>query len=382
MENSKSTVNFFKQPWVIAVAVAALTLIIIYVYVKSQNADFLAGFADVIVPEEECTTCTTATLPISSLSTLSAGSTSVKRALLIGCNYNYAGSACVTYDCILRGCIQDVRNISSTLLTRFGYPSTNIEVLVDDGSTVFPSKAIIIARLTNLVQSMSPGDVSFVWFSGHGAQVYNPSSEGNYDECWCPPDTIAGGNYLTDDELSLIIRQAPADSRLFIGSDSCHSGTVFDLQFIAQEADAQGANRGKMMSRIRGRVPLDEKIFEAKPKGNLEIPRFLDNYVLSRGVGQDLIVISDSKYEETRAHIVALSGSQDYDTSADAFEGGQFQGAMSWSFLRCLDPTITLSDLLKNMRTMLKTSGYSQIPQITMGRLLNPNVVTLGSILM
>jgi hypothetical protein len=378
----EEVLNFFKQPWVIAAALAAFSLILIYVYVQSKNPSFLTGSSDVAVPQDDCTTCTQAVLPTTALplATLSAGSSSVKRALLIGCNYNYPGSACIPNDCTLRGCIQDVRNISSILQTRLGFQAANIDILVDDGSTAFPSKQTIVEHLTQLVESTGTGDSCFVWYSGHGAQVYNPSSEGNYDECWCPPDTIQSGEYLTDDELSLIVRRAPANSRIFVGSDSCHSGTVFDLQYIAQEADAQGANRS--MNRIRGRIPLPKTVFDSPFKSNLHPGRTIqrEEHTIFTGRGLPLVVISDSKYSETSATIVALSGSQDYDTSADAFEGGQYQGAMSWAFGTCLSSSITLADLLKNMRVMLKNNGYSQIPQIQMGNLMNPNLVTFGSL--
>lgn len=384
--NGSATLTFLKQPWVVACAFAALLLILIYVYVNSKNPSLVTGSSDVSVPQDDCITCSQAELPLTALPnvTLSVGSSSssVKRALLIGCNYDFAGSACIPNDCTLRGCIQDVRNISDKIQTHLGFQSVNIELLVDDGSTAFPSKQTIVSRLTLLVESMREGDSSFVWYSGHGAQVYNPSSEGNYDECWCPPDTIEDGNYLTDDDLSLIVRRAPANSRIFIGSDSCHSGTVFDLQYIAQEADGEGANRALSMKSIRGRVPLPDKILKAPFKNNKHLKRttLTREHIVEIGKGLPLLVISDLKYTETSAIVVALSGSQDYDTSADAFEGGQYQGAMSWAFEACLTSSITLADLLKNMRSMLKVNGFSQIPQMQMGTLINPNLVTIGSL--
>jgi len=256
------------------------------------------------------------------------------------------------------------------LQSRMAY--SNIQVLVDDGTTAMPTKAVMIATLTAAVQSMREGDTLFIWYSGHGAQRANDGSEGGYDECWCPPDTILTGDYLTDNTLNSIVRLAPARSTIFIGSDSCHSGTVFDLKYILTEPSGLYANRE--IQKVRGRIPV-------ALHGPSKLKELAHQPIALVRTVEPMNVLADSTYESTAANVFALSGCQDFDTSADGYENSQAQGAMSWAFQACFDKTLSLTAVLRNMRSMLKASGYTQVPQLSMGVLVDPNVTTLGHVL-
>ena len=329
---------------------------------------------------ELCSTCSVVSFPLTGGVTSSSSLDNVqgtKRAVLFGCNYNYTGSACVRWGCTLNGCINDVQNIRLLLISKFGYLPANVEVIVDDGTSFeFPSKETIIRKLTNIVNSAQAGDKTFVWYSGHGAQLQNIASDGGFDECWCPPDTIQNGDYLTDNELNNIVSNLVAGSTIFIGSDSCHSGTVFDLKYIVQEPNGTFSNR--QMNSIRGRENLSaEKLNRNLVGGNAVTERILT----PRSYGSAMLLIEDSFYEKTIGNIICLSGCQDYDTSADAWVNSSAQGAMSWAFQQVLDPTMSVSDTLRNMRSLLISNGYPQIPQITMGTIMNPNSTTMIEIL-
>jgi hypothetical protein len=128
---------------------------------------------------------------------------------------------------------------------------------------------------------------------------------------------------------------------------------------------------------IRGRIPLKEdhinKALSSKVSGN-----FMSSSELLKN--STMAVLGDSSFVETQANIISISGCQDYDTSADAFEDNSPQGAMTWSFLASFDKSSTLVDLVKNMRLLLKSSGYWQVPQLTFGNLFNPNIVPMSDI--
>lgn len=331
---------------------------------------------EIFIPSEVTSYCATCTL-VEDFPTFSGGygTNITKRALLMGCNYDYVGSACVNYNCVLNGCIDDVRNIKEFLMSKLGFYEENITLLVDDGSTLFPSKAVIISSLNSIINETKSGDITFIWYSGHGAQISNSESDGGFDECWCPPDTIQNGNYLTDNQLNSIIKNAPIDSTVFIGSDSCHSGTVFDLKYIAQEISGTDSNRS--IDSLRGRTSLPSDHFEKHLKSSLN-----QNFVSSKELikNYSMNVLNDSFYLETSANIICVSGCQDFDTSADAYENNSPQGAMTWSFLASFDKTTTLVDLIKNMRTLLNSSGYGQVPQLTMGRIFDANKTLISEI--
>ena len=349
--------------WILLIVVIAVA-VMVAVAMRDKSVS-----AAIVAPP--CPTCNVEVLPTLALA---AGATGTKRALLIGCNYKFPGSACVNYGCTLSGCIDDVKNMRTMLLAN-GYERANITFLVDDGSTLMPTKAKITESLQSIVSSMQAGDKTIVWYSGHGSHIENPSADGGYDECWCPPDTIQSGSYLSDNVLSSIVRQAPPDSSIFVGSDSCHSATILDLKYILAD-NASMPNRGpKSIERVRGRLPISiQSLKSLKPfvkrARATAIPK------VSKG---PMTVLGDSLFEVSQATIACLSGCQDFDTSADAFEDGQPQGAMTWAFLASFHVGLTFTDLLHTMRANLVQSGYSQVPQLTLGKLFNPNLTTLGS---
>ena len=222
---------------------------------------------------------------------------------------------------------------------------------------------------------MNSGDSFFVWYSGHGSQILNSQSDGGYNECWCPPDTISTGNYLTDNELNAIFKLAPLNTTIFVGSDSCHSGTVLDLKYIGLNT-LTNANRSIEMIRGRKSIPSINTKFS---NNNSVSEKLMMTKELTKGAL--LNVLSDSEFIETNSMIVSFSGCQDYDTSADAFLSGSAQGAMTWAFIKSYSKTITLSDLLVNMQTLLISSGFQQIPQMSFSKVLNPNITTAYEII-
>jgi hypothetical protein len=62
-----------------------------------------------------------------------------------------------------------------------------------------------------------------------------------------------------------------------------------------------------------------------------------------------------------------ISGCMDSQTSVETVIDNKTQGAMTWSFIEAINKTPNLSwrELLKNMRTSLKNSSFTQIPQLS-----------------
>ena len=68
-----------------------------------------------------------------------------------------------------------------------------------------------------------------------------------------------------------------------------------------------------------------------------------------------------------------ISGCTDNQTSADAFINNKANGAMTWALLEGLaqSPNCSWRELVKKMRDLLKTSKFTQIPQISSGTFIN-----------
>ena len=135
-------------------------------------------------------------------------------------------------------------------------------------------------------------------------------------------------NCINDDELkSLIQSNLKKNVTLFALFDCCHSGTMLDLKY----------------------------------------QYFDDN--------QSNTIIENTNAYETLGDLIMISGCMDEQTSADAYINSSYQGAMTWSFLNVTDKKqdILFKDLIVNMRNVLKTSEYTQIPMLSSGKMLDLN---------
>jgi uncharacterized caspase-like protein len=140
-----------------------------------------------------------------------------KRAVLIGVNrYQIPGAD-------LRGCVNDVKNLSSVLTQHYGFGSSDVMTLVDDKAT----KRSIQAAIKQTVGGAKKGDVVLLHFSGHGSNVPdNDGDEADYrDEILCPHD-LDWKNPLTDDWLRATFDKMRDGVSLTVIFDCCHSGTA------------------------------------------------------------------------------------------------------------------------------------------------------------
>ena len=120
-----------------------------------------------------------------------------RKALLIGINYFGQKSP-------LRGCINDVKNMSTYLNEFFQYKREDMVILTDDQQNPMsqPTKANIIRAMYWLVKDAQPNDSLFFHYSGHGGQT--PDLDGDeddgYDEVIYPVDFRTAG-HIVDDQM-------------------------------------------------------------------------------------------------------------------------------------------------------------------------------------
>lgn len=91
-----------------------------------------------------------------------------RKALLIGINYfNQRGQ--------LRGCINDVRNMSAYLVENFGYKREDMVILTDDQQNPMsqPTKQNILRAMHWLVKDARPNDSLFFHYSGESLRFLN-----------------------------------------------------------------------------------------------------------------------------------------------------------------------------------------------------------------
>lgn len=253
-----------------------------------------------------------------------SGGVKTKRALLIGSNYTGSDNA-------LNGCIRDVDDIKKVLLTK-GYAEANIRTLADRAGAKkedLPTRVNIIAEMKKLIAATGEDDEAFIHYSGHGTQVYSVGGNEslnadtpNQDDAICPLDfdNYPGEEgFITDNELKdILVKPLAKGARLRAFFDCCHSGSALDLPLL---------------------------------------------YV------KDDIYAKEMK-DQSPSNAVLISGCKDSQTSADAYIGGNYNGALTWAIIKSLESsnqTTTWEDLLAAIRANLKQGRYSQIPMLSVG---------------
>ena len=187
-----------------------------------------------------------------------------------------------------------------------------------------PTKENILEQFKNLLINSQSGDLLFFLFSGHGSNTFDKNgdeTDGN-DEMIIASD-LQG---IIDDELkNLIQTYLKKDVTLVALFDSCFSGSVLDLKY-------QYLN-------------------------SLNYDKYTENV----------------KNLETQGNVIMISGCTDEQTSSDALFNNKSNGAMTWSLLESLkyNPISSWRELIKLMRDKLKTSSFSQIPQISSGTFID-----------
>jgi hypothetical protein len=123
----------------------------------------------------------------------------------------------------LDGCVNDAKSIAEIIKSRFGFEEKNIATLYDQDA----KREKILAAIEKLIDESQKGDVVFIYYAGHGSQVYNSLSTevsgDKQDETIVPADMMD----IRDKELAkLFNRLLDKGVILTLIFDSCHSGSI------------------------------------------------------------------------------------------------------------------------------------------------------------
>ena len=250
-------------------------------------------------------------------------------ALLVGINY-------VGQQGELNGCINDIEDIQELLVKKFNFEEDKVIMLHDNADSDHrPTRRNILRYLVDLATKAAQGHISrlFFHYSGHG--YYRRDDDGDENDGWdeviCPIDYSTEG-CISDDVLNLIFGIIPSSCNVFSLIDCCHSGTMLDLK-----------HRYKYATQLS---------------------------------------VSEINARSLDGNIVMLSGCRDDQTSADAYMGSQYNGAMTKAFIDTLSKykySITYLDLLEGMRGYLQGHDFKQVPQLSSSHTINEGTVFICS---
>ncbi|WP_221630463.1 caspase family protein [Humibacillus xanthopallidus] len=212
----------------------------------------------------------------------------------------------------LVACENDARDMAA-LATSLGYgPNT---LLLTQAAT----SRKVVAAITGAAKSMTSKDAFLLTYSGHGGQVTDTNGDEAHrdygeiggtadtkDETWCLYD-----RQLIDDELWALWAEFPAGSRIFVLSDSCHSGTIprepnWDL--LATVAAGGGIPRAAVPA---GRA-MPRAVADKVQKGRAATYARIQRAVPAR------------ETSGVTATVALVSGCQDNQTSLDGDRNGLF----------------------------------------------------------
>lgn len=262
---------------------------------------------------------------------------SSKKALCVGINnFKNLPSA------VLKGCVNDVKNMENILINYFGFTTNDIVKIVDDQAT----KVNIMSNLKAMVDGAREGKYDYLVFSlsTHGTQVPDLSGDepDRADEAFCPHDLIQSGNIwdpnyiINDDEFHDLFVTLPPEITLEVFLDTCHSGTGL-----------------KAIDLLLTRKP------RYLPPPSLEAFEKVEG-CRSRGFYRSLL-------EDGVSHHILWAACRPDQTSADAEIEGDWYGAFTYYFCKVMHKTknkLPRKEVLERVRAYLQAERYPQIPQL------------------
>lgn len=263
-----------------------------------------------------------------------------KRAVLIGINkYQIPGSD-------LSGCVSDVKNLTGVLTTYYGFADKDITTLTDLQAT----KKAMQAAMQKLIKSGKKGDVLLLHYSGHGSNVPDDNGDeaDHRDEILCPTD-LDWNDPLRDDWLRNTLNKLRKGVSLTVIMDCCHSGTI-TRAIIPPDAP----RKERFLP-----CPLDLMAVESGRKLRGTVRGQLGKAPRGRKRKSDIV--------NAEVHEMLMTGCRDTQTSADAYIGGSYNGALTYYLVESIKEAggqLTYRELHQRTSAKLKQNDFEQIPQL------------------
>lgn len=203
------------------------------------------------------------------------------------------------WDGLLKACEHDAKDLQAVAESK-GFESA---LLLSREATAEK----VSGEIERAAAELERGDMLFLSYSGHGGQV--PDTNGDepdaQDETWVLYD-----RQLVDDELFALWASFPAGVRIFVLSDSCHSGSVTRDMFDALVP--QIFERGMVDDASPRTKDLPRDVQDATYRANEELYKEIQASCQSGGnVGLE-------------SRVLLISGCQDNQLSLDGDRNGLF----------------------------------------------------------
>ena len=211
--------------------------------------------------------------------------------------------------------VNDVHNVSTYLVEKFGYSRRDMVILTDDAqdSNSQPTRHNILRAMQWLVDGAQPNDSLFFHYSGHGGSTEdkNGDEDDGMDEVIYPVDYKEAGHILDDDMHMILVNPLQSGVRLTCIFDSCHSGSALDLPYMYSTA---GVIKEPNLAKEAGEGLLN--VFTSANKGDYggaasHVFNFFKQASISGDAREKTVATKTSP-----ADVIMWSGSKDDQTSS------------------------------------------------------------------
>jgi metacaspase-1 len=210
------------------------------------------------------------------------------------------------FEGILSGCEADAKDMKALAKSK-GFDSHML--LTRDATSTN-----VLSAINDALSMLDKGDIFFLSYSGHGGQV--PDEQGDeeddkLDETWALFD-----RQLIDDELYALWGKFKPGVRIFVLSDSCHSGTVIKVAEFDVLIGMASATTNYVDDVLKGSRLLPPAV---QKETNVQ------NEALYKSIQKEH---SKGDREAIGASILLISGCEDKQLSADGAKNGLFTGTL------------------------------------------------------
>ncbi len=200
------------------------------------------------------------------------------------------------WDGKLNACENDARDMASIAKLQ-GFKCTSTSLIGADAT-----RENVISVIIKIAKKLKSGDKFFMSFSGHGGQLpdLNNDEPDAQDETWC----LFNGQFV-DDELRVLWTQFKEGVRIFLTSDSCHSGTMIKS---ANQRNSTYSNE-------------DARFMQS----DFALTTYIKNKTFYDNLLTKLPRVAPS---EIKANIILISACQDNQLAYDGTFNGEFTSAL------------------------------------------------------
>jgi metacaspase-1 len=190
----------------------------------------------------------------------------------------------------------------------------------------------VLGEIRDASKNLKTGDILMLTYSGHGGWVPDPEQAGKRVDTWVLYDRM-----VISHELYRLWGHFEPGVRIFVTSDSCHSGTVirnmlarFYSEFArsavsTRDFGASATERGDEGAEAIKKAVVGDDFFERGMPAEVHEKLLVSNQTFY----QQLIKDNPASLRDAiGATVLLISGCQDNQTSADGLRNGLFTAAL------------------------------------------------------